>query len=37
MIGAKLMRQLGEGIDRRYLKKVGATSIPQSLLNLLLI
>lgn len=37
MIAAKILRRLGEGIDRRYLKKVGATSIPNSSLNLLLV
>lgn len=37
MIGAKFFRNMGEAIDRRYLKKVGATPVPDSKINLLLV
>jgi hypothetical protein len=37
MSGVTVLQKFGMAIDRRYLKKVGATSIPDSKLNLLLI
>jgi hypothetical protein len=37
MIGKKIFRKFGEAIDRRYLKKVAATPVPGSKVNLLLI
>jgi hypothetical protein len=37
MFGAKVFRKFGEAIDRRYLKKVAATPVPGSNLNLLLV
>lgn len=37
MAGNQLLRQLGMAIDRRYLKKVGASAVPGSSLGLLLV
>lgn len=37
MAGLKVLRKIGEAIDRRYLKKAGANPIPGSELKLLLI
>ncbi|GEM_PF-732225 len=37
MAGIKLLRRLGMAIDRRYLKKVGASTVPGSPTGLLLV
>ena len=37
MGGVTILQKLGMAIDRRYLKKVGATTIPGSRLNLILV
>lgn len=37
MLGARILRKIGEKIDARYQKKVGAVTIPGSQNNLLLI